>query len=481
MKKGILLLAISLLVSCGKKTNPLNRVISAATKKNIEQNLAAGRIPSPMSIAENDVAVVPDPCVEFKENLPKDWQQGYLDVPEIPGDTEGRKIKIFYYGKINPEHTPVVFFNGGPGSPSFSSYNTLRKKKWMMDTGNIISFIFMDQRGNGCSDIYPQGKSVDVLERLRYYGTRGIVADAEALRKHLLGDKPWNIFGQSYGAFIVHRYLTIEPKLIKTAFAHGNAINADSMSRLKMRIKSQVRVWEEYLKQFPDDRKILKKLLKDLTSELCMQYEDEGRKTEACGSEVMQLTADYLGFTQYWIDVHQWLNIIVKNNELDIDALQFYLDNIVGGTSGNPLNVKITASKVIGKVDRNIASTNTDNCTKVKESLLMEGIKLNEYFTECTNGLNFNYNSTPNPDIENLKKDHLTLADFSASLKQNSQVNFYLYSGQKDPYVPVETYQEELAVIKNFPNLFYTNFTGTGHDGYSTEPKVWQDLIKESK
>jgi hypothetical protein len=34
---------------------------------------------------------------------------------------------------------------------------------------------------------------------------------------------------------------------------------------------------------------------------------------------------------------------------------------------------------------------------------------------------------------------------------------------------------------KRFIECAYQNFTGTGHDGFYSEPKVWQDLIAEVK
>ena len=101
------------------------------------------------------------------------------------------------------------------------------------------------------------------MTRLSHYGSRGIVADAEAVRKKLLDEKPWIAFGQSYGSFIVHKYSVVAPQGLKAAFGHGSAITEDGYSRSFNRIKAQTRVLNEYFKIYPNDKHIFEFLVKN--------------------------------------------------------------------------------------------------------------------------------------------------------------------------------------------------------------------------
>jgi pimeloyl-ACP methyl ester carboxylesterase len=74
----------------------------------------------------------------------------------------------------------------------------------------------------------------------------------------------------------------------------------------------------------------------------------------------------------------------------------------------------------------------------------------------------------------------MTIEQLKNAMTANTNVHLYLYSGQLDSYVPVENFAEQLAVVKDLPNVHYTHFNGTGHNGYNTEPKIWTDLIKHS-
>ena len=86
------------------------------------------------------------------------------------------------------------------------------------NSAQTLSMIYLDQRGNGCSDPYPAGPvntqfTTMTAQRLALYGSRSIVRDAEALRELLLGPgKSWSAFGQSFGGEIVHRYVEMLPQ-----------------------------------------------------------------------------------------------------------------------------------------------------------------------------------------------------------------------------------------------------------------------------
>ncbi len=82
--------------------------------------------------------------------------------------------------------------------------------------------------------------------------------------------------------------------------------------------------------------------------------------------------------------------------------------------------------------------------------------------------------------IKGLLRELMTLGQLQDALVEHPETMLYLYSGQRDTFVPVENFLEELARVKDFQNVSYTHFNGTGHEGFNSEPKVWADLIKQS-
>lgn len=459
------------------------------TKTKIEQDLRNGVIPSPNDIKNNNLGKAPDLCQEFKAELPKDWFQDTLEVPEDPANPNGRKINIFYYGKISPNSTPTMFFNGGPGGTSHSMYYGMTNKQNTFDKEKKVSFVFFDQRGNGCSDFYPQGSSEEVIQRLSHYGSSGIVADAELVRKKLLGNAKWNVFGQSYGGHIVHRYAIQAPEGTNAAFSHANVLQSDGYARLKNRIASQVRVYKSYLQRFPEDEAKLLVLKNYLTEDRC--YVSPYIKEEkACGHELLDSLNTLLGFSESWLSLHQWIGLMVPNSEVSNANIArymaaFYFDE----DDSNPLNNKNLAHSVISWTDRNVASGTAENCYKIKTELSAEGVDLETHpITECSSMLQYGFkpDEPPKPDsptrtlIKKLPQNLMTIEQLKTSLAANTSINLYLYSGQLDSFVPVENFAEQLAQVKDLPNVHYTHFNGTGHNGYNAEPQVWSDIIKHS-
>ena len=174
---------------------------------------------------------------------------------------------------------------------------------------------------------------------------------------------------------------------------------------------------------------------------------------------------------------------MVQDQKIRNAGVNLFLQNFYFSPS-NPLNNKRWASKVITWVDRNQPPVDGLTCTKMSAELKTEkNIELKTAFTECMTSLQY---AGPNPAdssllVQSLAKDTMTLEHFSSALKANPKLQFYWYSGEKDTYVPVESFKEEKDAITSLENVHYTHFTGTGHDGFESEPKVWLDLIKEVK
>lgn len=463
----------------------------------VQQHLANGVVLSPSQVATADT--LPDPCETFRKTIPSDWQQGHLEVPEDPTSPDGIKIKVFYYGKILADVPPTVFFNGGPGISSHGSFRLFQTTQTKLDPDKKISFVFIDQRGNGCSAYYPQetvfGTDADgeditdrekIIDRLVHYGSRGIVSDSEFVRRHLLAEKKWNIFGQSFGTHVVHRYLQIAPAGVQSAHGHGNAINANPYTRQKERIASQIRVLDEYLKQFPEDKALIAVLNRELDPRLnpdrCFEYGEVGSGDVMCNYEVTGELVGLLGFTDAWPELHDWFGVLVKDGKLNEVELTRFLNLFYGGSS-NPLNRKGFSGSVIAYVDRNTSQENPNYCYQIARDLALTVDLYRTGFHECTWQLGSD-EEDPNAPVghwlAHLKRDILTVEMFKQVLLKNAEIPFYWYSGERDSFVPVANFQEQLAATGSLPNVHYTHFKNTGHDGYYSEPLVWENIIKET-
>ncbi len=248
-------------------------------------------------------------CQDFVKSISDTHNYGWLNVAETPENLN--QVSIFYYfNKSASLKNPVIFFNGGPGSTSHSNMKTYENIKNKID----IDFIFMDQRGTGCSSAFPKGIDSQTIEKLKWYGSAGIVRDAEELRKYLIGDRKWKIFGQSFGGHVVHRYIEMFPESILKAYAHGFAIGQTDFDASYARITAHALVLESYYKVYPQDRQrliVLNKYLSDKT--IC--FSNGERKF--CGFEILYPFVQKTGFKFHWTMLHSNLESLVPNREVD--------------------------------------------------------------------------------------------------------------------------------------------------------------------
>lgn len=101
---------------------------------------------------------------------------------------------------------PVLFINGGPGSPSLYSHNFLKH------LGQRFAVHVFDQPGTGWS-------KVNTLDS-RTVGMPAIVDAAERLRIHL-GLAQWHVLGHSFGTMVGMRYAIEKPKVVASLVLSG--------------------------------------------------------------------------------------------------------------------------------------------------------------------------------------------------------------------------------------------------------------------
>ncbi len=120
----------------------------------------------------------------------------------------------------------LLFLQGGPGGrcplPGVDAPGWLG---WALSRYRVV---LMDQRGTGRS--WPLDRRTlpalaadpaSTADLLALFRADSIVADAELLRAHLLGDAPWTVLGQSFGGFCAWTYLSRAPHGLAAAMVTG--------------------------------------------------------------------------------------------------------------------------------------------------------------------------------------------------------------------------------------------------------------------
>ena len=443
---------------------------------------------------KNAIEASTEECKAFIDSLPTDYLRGFVDVPEDWSNPKSPTIHIFFYGHNLRGKTPIVFFNGGPTSDSHSSFRAFLDARSAAPIWRSAPLVFIDQRGTGCSSLYPEGENDETLNRLKNYGSSSIVRDAEAIRKVLIGQKPWKVYGQSFGAWIAHRYVTLAPSSVTRVFAHANALTNNPIERLSHRIAAQDRVLQVYFRQYPDDRRRFEILHTQLTSDFCLS--NSSQTTRRCGLSVIEPLINRFGFVPKWPWMHEWLTTLVefdpinepsskpRPGHINVVAAKNFLDKLVFSQSEEKRKRNFWASQVIDRYDRDIPSLDRPMCDKIFSELRKQKEHPENYLLhECMVHLQLAMDEAKARDREiRLRRfeeqngnDHLSIKDVQAGLAKLTQHAFSLYSGSLDIFVPIENFEFELQTLGSLIN--YKNFTSSGHDGFYTEAEVAEDVV----
>jgi pimeloyl-ACP methyl ester carboxylesterase len=118
----------------------------------------------------------------------------------------------------------LVFFQGGPGG---AAPRPETRSGWLGKALEGHRVLLLDQRGTGLSTpvtsetLPAEGDAAAQAAYLAHFRADAIVEDAEAIRRALLGDRPWRGLGQSYGGFVLLRYLSAAPEGLEAALITG--------------------------------------------------------------------------------------------------------------------------------------------------------------------------------------------------------------------------------------------------------------------
>jgi pimeloyl-ACP methyl ester carboxylesterase len=415
-------------------------------------------------------------CENFINSLPVEVEHKFLTVPLDWNNysKSSKKVKVFYYIKRSSQKNApyIIFFHGGPGGRSWAMF-----KRWIANNNHKkFNAIFFDQRGNGCSDTYPNEvpSSQFEINSLINYAANSIVRDAEAIKADLNITTSWMIFGQSYGSLLVHRYVQNYPKSISHAFAHGFALTHKMDNYRYLYRKHFINKTQEFSRHYPT-----------LFRELNFIYDKQVR---LLGCNMMYCPFKILpdNFFELVIDKNQWTVVSELLKNIIKTAQQNTVVRKVEAIPPLeiPFDAKMAAIEVISRVDyirdnsQRYDVKDPFHCNESMKKLQYEFIRnddfrfiLSDSFFQCEPRF-LNAEGFRNK-IKHLFYPYFSLKSFSLSLNQ-SNIKFYLYAGDKDLYSPPTYYAEE---IKNLGKRINFKKLIGGHGDYFEDPQIWQDLI----
>lgn len=152
-----------------------------------------------------------------------------LHHPSLGGRRGGRTLSVFARAlqaaeRRRDELPWLVFFQGGPGGMAPRPDG---RSGWIGRALQDHHVLLLDQRGTGLSTpvtpetLPDEGDGAAQAAYLAHFRADAIVADAEAIRSALLGDRPWRALGQSFGGFVLLRYLSAAPEGLEAALVTG--------------------------------------------------------------------------------------------------------------------------------------------------------------------------------------------------------------------------------------------------------------------
>jgi len=167
---------------------------------------------------------------DFTYALPGLQVQGHrFQLPLDYARPQGETISVFARevvapDKLNADLPYLIFFQGGPG---FGSPRPAGPGGWIKRALREFRVLLLDQRGTGLSTpvtaqtLRHRGAPTAQADYLQHFRADNIVRDAEAIRRQLIGDRPWAVLGQSFGGFCAMHYLSAAPEALTDVLITG--------------------------------------------------------------------------------------------------------------------------------------------------------------------------------------------------------------------------------------------------------------------
>jgi pimeloyl-ACP methyl ester carboxylesterase len=161
-----------------------------------------------------------------------------------------------------------VFLQCGPGG---KSPRPTKRSGWIDVALRTHRVVLLDQRGTGRSTPITAAATRDRTAReladyLSLFRADAIVADAEVLRRSLIGPRRWDSLGQSYGGFVTLTYLSRAPEGLDHCYVTGgipglSATAEDVYAHTFPRAAARTL---EYYARYPEDQARVERLVDHL-------------------------------------------------------------------------------------------------------------------------------------------------------------------------------------------------------------------------
>jgi pimeloyl-ACP methyl ester carboxylesterase len=196
-----------------------------------------------------------------------------VTVPLDHSAPGGATIDVFARELVDPDKQDddlpyLLFLQGGPGG---KSPRPLDRSAWIDVALRTHRLVLLDQRGTGRSTpitaaITRDRTAPQVADYLCCFRADAIVADAEILRRTIIGERRWDTLGQSYGGFVTLSYLSKAPEGLEHCYVTGGipgltATAEDVYSRTFSRAASRT---SEYYARYPGDEAAIARLVDHL-------------------------------------------------------------------------------------------------------------------------------------------------------------------------------------------------------------------------
>ncbi|CEM18612.1 unnamed protein product [Vitrella brassicaformis CCMP3155] len=153
----------------------------------------------------------------------------WFDCPLDYNNPKGEWIKVFVRevvstGRERSNQPALLYLEGGPGFPA---PRPVSKSGWLHRSLEEYRVYLLDERGTGNStpvthetlSHFPSPQQQAAY--LMHFRADSIIRDCERIRSILLNQERWTVLGQSYGGFLIMRYLSEAPHALEAAIITG--------------------------------------------------------------------------------------------------------------------------------------------------------------------------------------------------------------------------------------------------------------------